>query len=242
MRDSVIRVENISLDFPLVASGLRGLVSTVVGVISPSRRRNFRALDQIDLDIKEGEVFGVIGNNGCGKSTLLRSIAGIYTPDKGRVLVSGRPFLLAGLGTGFSDQLSGRQNAHLYGSMLGHSKQVIDEALPEIIEYSELDEFIDRQLKTYSSGMKARLGLAVASTMQPDVLLIDEVLGVGDPIFKEKSKLRLQKMVEGASTVVIVSHSFGLLSDICSRILLLEKGRIKCLGTPQESIDAYYGR
>lgn len=217
-------------------------MSGLLGVLSPTRRKTFTALQGIDLDIKKGEVFGIIGNNGAGKSTLLQIISGIYPPDEGQVLVSGRPFLLAGLGTGFSPELSGRKNSHLYGSMLGYPKQSIDAAMTEIISFSELEDFIDRPLKTYSSGMKARLGLAVASTMQPDILLIDEVLGVGDPTFKEKSKARIQQMVEDAGTVVIASHSFNLMKDICSRIILLEKGKIKCLGTPDEAIDQYYGR
>ena len=198
------------------------------------------ALEDINFDINQGEVIGIIGNNGCGKSTLLRIISGIIPPGKGSCLVSGKISLLAGLGTGFSSHQTGRENAMLYGSILGYSESQMLEKLPEIIEFSELGSFIEEPLRTYSAGMKARLGLAVASAIEPDILLIDEVLGVGDPNFKEKSTKRIMQMVKGAGTVVIVSHSFGMLAEVCDRIILMEKGSIHSIGPPKEIIKNYY--
>ena len=170
----------------------------------------------------------------------MRVISGIYLPDEGLCQTRGKISLLSGLGTGFSSHQTGRENAILYGSILGYDEQKIREKLPEIIRFSELDEFIDEPIRTYSAGMKARLGLAVASAIEPELLFIDEVLGVGDPKFREKSTSRILEMVKNAGTVVIVSHSFGMLSEICDRIILIDKGRIIADGLPQDSIAKYY--
>jgi ABC-type polysaccharide/polyol phosphate transport system ATPase subunit len=148
--------------------------------------------------------------------------------------------LLAGIGTGFSQHQTGVENAMLYGSILGHNESEMTEKLPEILEFSELGDFIHEPIRTYSAGMKARLGLAVASAIKPDILLIDEVLGVGDPQFREKSKTRILNLVEQTGTVVIVSHSFGLMKDICDRVGVVHKGKLVMVGTPSEAIDAYY--
>jgi ABC-type polysaccharide/polyol phosphate transport system ATPase subunit len=190
--------------------------------------------------VKAGEVFGLIGKNGSGKSTILRVMSGIYPPDEGSCYVSGKVSLLAGIGTGFSQHQTGVENAMLYGSILGHNESEMTEKLPEILEFSELGDFIHEPIRTYSAGMKARLGLAVASAIKPDILLIDEVLGVGDPQFREKSKTRILNLVEQTGTVVIVSHSFGLMKDICDRVGVVHKGKLVMVGTPSEAIDAYY--
>ena len=209
MTETSIQLDGIKLHFPKQRN--------IFGIISDFFRkkvRRFTALSGIDLEIAQGEVVGIIGRNGSGKSTLLRVISGIYPPDEGEVRAAGDISLLAGLGTGFSPHQTGRENALLFGSILGHDEQEMREKLDEIIEFSELGMFIDEPLRTYSAGMKARLGLAVASAIKPNILLIDEVLGVGDPNFREKSKKKILSMVQGASTVVIVSHSFGLMTDI----------------------------
>lgn len=230
-----IELKNISLRFPKQ----RNIVSIVLDFFR-KRERKFTALKEIDLKIQQGEVVGIIGRNGSGKSTLLRVISGIYPPDGGKVHAAGDISLLAGLGTGFSAHQTGKENALLYGSILGHNEDEMRKKLDEILEFSELGPFIDEPLRTYSAGMKARLGLAVASAIKPNILLIDEVLGVGDPSFKEKSKKKILSMVKGASTVVIVSHSFGLMTDICDRVILLDHGQVMCDGTPQDSIKKYY--
>lgn len=235
MTETSIRLEGIALDFPKQ----RNIIGIVADFFN-KKDRKFTALSGIDLEIKQGEVVGIIGRNGSGKSTLLRVISGIYPPNHGEVYAAGDISLLAGLGTGFSAHQTGRENALLYGSILGHGEKEMVAKLDDIIEFSELGSFIDEPLRTYSAGMKARLGLAVASAIKPNILLIDEVLGVGDPNFREKSKKKILDMVKGASTVVIVSHSFGLMSDICDRVILLHQGKVMHDGPPQESIKKYY--
>jgi ABC-2 type transport system ATP-binding protein len=235
MTQPSIQLEGITLHFPKQ----RNIFEILVDFFK-RKERKFTALSGIDLEVQQGEVIGIIGRNGSGKSTLLRVISGIYPPDEGTVHAAGDISLLAGLGTGFSAHQTGRENALLYGSILGHGEKEMLAKLDEIIEFSELGAFIDEPLRTYSAGMKARLGLAVASAIKPNILLIDEVLGVGDPNFREKSKKKILDMVQGASTVVIVSHSFGLMTDICDRVVLLDHGKIITQGDPQDSIKAYY--
>ena len=231
-----IVLRNIGLRFPKQ----RGLIRILLGLFKRQKPTEFVALEGVSLEIQKGEVVGIIGRNGSGKSTLLRVIAGIYPPDEGEVHAAGDISLLAGLGTGFSQHQTGRENALLYGSILGHTEREMSEKIEEIIEFSELGTFIDEPLRTYSAGMKARLGLAVASAINPNILLIDEVLGVGDPNFREKSKKKILDMVKGASTVVIVSHSFGLMTDICDRVVLIDQGQIEFVGEPQDAIKQYY--
>ena len=235
MTKTAIQLNDISLHFPKQ----RNPLAIVLDFIKKNDRK-FTALKDVNIEINQGEVVGIIGRNGSGKSTLLRVISGIYPPDTGEVHAAGDISLLAGLGTGFSGHQTGRENALLYGSILGHNEDEMREKLDEIIDFSELGDFIDEPLRTYSAGMKARLGLAVASAIHPHILLIDEVLGVGDPNFKEKSKEKILSMVKGASTVVIVSHSFGLMTDICDRVILLHHGEVMHDGPPQESIKKYY--
>jgi ABC-2 type transport system ATP-binding protein len=235
MSETAIQLENVSLDFPKNQGFISFFKHLVLG-----QKPAFAALRNINLTVKKGEVLGVIGKNGSGKSTLLRVISGIYPPNNGACYAAGSISLLAGLGTGFSGHQTGRENAILYGSILGHDEQIMAQKLPEIIEFSELGSFIDEPVRTYSSGMKARLGLAVASAIQPDILLIDEVLGVGDPQFKEKSKQRILDLVKTTGTVVLVSHSFGLMKDICDRLVFIDKGQIVGIGDPEEIIKLYY--
>jgi len=235
MSHTTVEMENVGLHFPRSS----GILASIKSLFKKNRS-GFTALEGINLTVKSGEVVGIIGKNGSGKSTLLRVIAGIYPTDEGECRVRGDISLLSGLGTGFSRHLTGRENAILYGSILGHSIQTMEELMAEIIDFSELGEFIDQPLRTYSAGMKARLGLAVASAIQPDILLVDEVLGVGDPNFREKSMERILGMVEDAGTVVIVSHSFTLMKKICSRMILIHKGKILSEGEPESVIAAYY--
>ena len=235
MTAPIIILDNVDLKFPK----LKGILSAIKDKLT-GKTTSFTALKNVNLEINSGEVFGLIGKNGSGKSTILRVISGIYPPDEGQCKVSGSISLLAGLGTGFSGHQTGIENALLYGSILGHNEHEMREMLPEIIQFSELGDFIDEPIRTYSAGMKARLGLAVATAIKPDILLIDEVLGVGDPQFREKSKSRILSLVEKTGTVVIVSHSFALMKDICDRIGVVNQGKIVMVGTPDEAITAYY--
>lgn len=235
---NAVEMNDIYLHFPKSQGLVHGILNTFRN--DDSKKNRFTALEGIDLNIKQGEVLGVIGRNGSGKSTLLRVMAGIYRPDKGQVRVRGTTSLLAGVNVGFNQNLTGRENIHLYGSILGHRKEELEKMIPDILEFSEIGEFIDQPLRTYSSGMKARLGIGIASAIEPDILLIDEVLGVGDPQFREKSKARILDLVKSTGTVVMVSHSFGLMKEICDRVTLIDKGKVAFIGEPAEAISAYY--
>ncbi|MBP51983.1 MAG: teichoic acid ABC transporter ATP-binding protein [Opitutae bacterium] len=241
MNEQVLRLEDVELHFPRKEGALSILKRLVMGFFGKSERGpRSCGLSEINLTIQKGEIIGIIGRNGSGKSTLLRTIAGIYKPDSGWIGIDGQTSLLAGVGVGMNKDLTGRENIHLYGSMLGHERSYMDSMMEEIIQFSELQEFIDEPLRTYSSGMKARLGISVATAVKPDILLIDEVLGVGDPGFKKRSQQRIRDMMDDSNTVILVSHSFGLLKEICSRMIMMEKGKMKCIGTPDEVIGAYH--
>tara|TARA_B100000767_G_C19778385_1_gene544323 strand:- start:7860 stop:8582 length:723 start_codon:yes stop_codon:yes gene_type:complete len=236
MSKSVISVRNVSLSFPRK----KGALGWVKSFFSETKNDKFQALREVSFEVHKGEVLGIIGRNGSGKSTILRVITGILPADSGEVQSSGNHTLLSSLGTGFSAHQTGRENAIIFGIILGYSKQEISEKMDEIIQFSELGPFIDEPIRTYSAGMKARLGLAVAGAICPDILLIDEVLGVGDPKFREKSKKRILDMVGDAGTVVLVSHSFGLMKSICDRVIHLHKGEIAYVGAPEGAIQSYY--
>lgn len=236
----VLELDNITLDYPKGQSVLSIIKRKILQLLRKKTiAPHYRGLDGINLTINRGEVIGVIGRNGSSKSTLLKVMAGIFAPDEGTVFIDGDISLLSGVGQGMNKHLTGRENIHLYGSILGHSKETMDSLTEQIIEFSELHDFIDEPLRTYSSGMRARLGISVATAVKPDLLLIDEVLGVGDPGFKKKSQEKIRKMMDDSNTVIIVSHSFGLLKEICDRMIMMEKGRIRIIGTPEEVISKY---
>jgi ABC-type polysaccharide/polyol phosphate transport system ATPase subunit len=218
-----------------------------VGPVLQSLRNMFRsvnhadntytALRNVSFQARSGEIVGMMGRNGAGKSTLLRLIAGIYRPDEGTVRTVPKVLLLAGLGVGFSVHLTGRENVYLYGSLLSMPKQKIDELFEAIVDFSGLKDFIDQPLKTYSSGMRSRLGFSVACETNPDVLLIDETLSAGDAEFVEKSAARIKSMVNGAHTVLIASHAYDLMSELCTRAVFIEKGEILANGPVRDVIN-----
>lgn len=223
---TVMKIDNITLEYPVPRKYRKEK-------FLPSGIRN------ISLDVKKGEILGIIGKNGSGKSTLLKLMAGIFPPDSGIISIRGSVSLLAGVGVGFHKDLTGRENAYLYGALMGRNQQQIDRLIVNIQEFTELEHHFDRPLRTYSSGMKSRLGISVATAFEPDLLLIDEVLGVGDASFREKSKIKVRKLIENSGAVVMVSHSMALLSDICDKIVLIENGSIVFIGDPKESIKKY---
>jgi len=236
-----VDVDNITIQFPKTKPFFGTIENSISSFLKmeATETDDFVALDGVSLQLFEGEIVGIIGKNGSGKSTLLRTISGIYNPDKGTVRTKGQISLLARLGIGFNVHLTGRENIYLYGSILGHTKKTMDSLIDEIISFSGLELSIDKPLRTYSSGMKTRLSFSVASAVKSEILLIDEVLGVGDYDFREKSKIRMQEMVDDAATVVIVSHSLPILEQMCSRLILIEDGKIKAIGEPKEIIDIY---
>jgi len=223
---TVMRLEDISLEYPVPRQYRKEDVL-------PSGVRN------ISLDIQQGEVLGIVGRNGSGKSTLLKIMAGVFPPDNGIISSKGSVSLLAGVGVGFHKELTGRENAYLYGALMGRTQQQIDELIGEIQDFAELKHHFDRPIRTYSSGMKSRLGISVATAFRPDLLLIDEVLGVGDASFRKKREDRVKQLIQDSGTVVIVSHSMGLLSSICTRIALVENGNVVSIGPPQDTLKAY---
>jgi ABC-type polysaccharide/polyol phosphate transport system ATPase subunit len=197
------------------------------------------ALRQLDLEIRTGETFGIIGGNGAGKSTTLKIFAGILVPDRGTVETVGRVSALLELGAGFHPELTGRENVFLNGSILGVSRRTLNEKYDEIVAFSGLDQHMDLPIKTYSSGMYARLGFAVAVHVDPDILLIDEVLAVGDEMFQRRCAEKITEMRTGGRTVVIVSHALGSLRTMCDRVAWFSEGRLAGIGIPGETIDQY---
>ena len=202
--------------------------------------REFKAIDSVSLRIKRGEVIGIVGKNGSGKSTLLRLIGGIYAPDSGKIVTGGRVTLLVSLGAGFETHLTGRENVMLTGLIYGLERAELDELMPSIIEFSGIESrFIDQPLRTYSSGMRSRLGFSIVSHLEPEILLLDEVMGTGDYEFKKKSQERILEMVNGNSTAIVVSHDTSLLGRICNRVFAMDGGKIVTNGEVSSAISVY---
>jgi lipopolysaccharide transport system ATP-binding protein len=210
---------------------------------SPSKPERFKALDDVSFEIAQGEVVGIIGGNGAGKSTLLKHLANITKPTRGRVIVRGSVAPLIEVGAGLNPELSGRENIFLNGAILGIPRKVIREKLDEIIEFSELSEFIDTPIKRYSSGMAVRLGFAIATSMDADILIVDEVLAVGDLAFQRKCFDRMEELIKRrGKTVLLVSHNIRQVERICSRVLLMDKGRLIKDGSATEVCNLFYER
>ncbi len=197
------------------------------------------AVDGIDLSLDRGEVLGVIGPNGAGKTTLVKLIARILPPTEGRVVVRGNLAAMIALGAGFHPESSARENVMLYGALLGRSRTTMLERLPEIIAWAGLDDFIDVPLRAFSSGMVARLGFAVATDADADILLVDEVLAVGDREFLTKSERRIDRMIRSGSSVVVVSHSLPTIRQMCDRVLWMDHGRARMIGPTEDVVAAY---
>jgi len=200
----------------------------------------FWALRDVTFKVVRGESLAVIGPNGAGKSTLLQVLAGIITPSAGVVEVVGHVSSLLTLGAGFDGDLSGRDNIRLAGAFMGLDHRTVDERLPAMVEYADLGPFIDAPIKTYSSGMRARLGFAIATSVEPDILLLDEVLATGDAAFREKSKARVLELVRQARAIVLVTHDMTWVTEYCNRAMLLEKGGIVAEGKPEEVVAIHY--
>lgn len=196
------------------------------------KAEEFEAIKGISFDVGKGEILGIIGKNGSGKSTLLRAIAGVYAPNEGTIDLKGNSVSLLSLGVGFKDTLTGRDNIYLSGMLLGFSKEQIQEKEEEIIDFAELGDFIDRPVKTYSSGMYSKLAFSITSNLETDIMLVDEVLSVGDERFQKKSLEKMENLINDKDrTVVIVSHSIETLGELCDRVMWLEEGKVKEIGT-----------
>lgn len=232
MRDDVaISVQNVTMSFQLNKEKVDNLKEYVIKLITHKLEyKKFHALNNITFDVKKGEHLAILGFNGAGKSTLLKAIVGVYKPTTGKIEKCGVIAPLLELGAGFDPNYSGKENIFLYGAILGYSREYIESKYDEIVEFSELGNFINLPLKNYSSGMKARLGFSIATAVEPDVLILDEVLSVGDAKFRTKSLKKVQSMFEKGVTVLFVSHSIDQVKAICDTAILLDHGNIIAQG------------
>lgn len=240
MKDYAIEVNHVSMLFRLNRERVDNAKEYFIRLLT--RRLHyteFWALKDVSFKIEKGDRVGVMGFNGAGKSTLLKTIAGVLKPTMGSVKVAGTIAPMLELGAGFDPNYSGAENIYLYGATMGFSRKFIDEKYDEIVEFSELKEFINAPLKSYSSGMKSRLGFAIATAVKPDVLILDEVLSVGDAAFKEKSEQRILDMMEDGVTVLYVSHSTDRIRKLCNKAIILTKGQVVAHGEVNEICDMY---
>jgi ABC-type polysaccharide/polyol phosphate transport system ATPase subunit len=238
MSEPVIELKDVSKKFRIFPDKK----SRMLYALNPrdtKKGQDFYAIKGIDLTVNQGEILGIIGRNGSGKSTLLKIISGILTPTEGKVRTTGKIIPLIELGAGFHPEFTGLENIYFYTVILGYSRTEIDKLLAEIIEFSELGDFINQPIKTYSSGMKSRLAFSVSILVDPDILIIDEVLSVGDEYFKEKSFNRMNKFFKSGKTILFVSHSAEQITELCQRAILLDKGEIIDSGDTKKVTENY---
>lgn len=237
----MIYAENISMRFYLNRQKITNLKEYLIKKIKHEVSFDeFWALRNVSFQVQPGEVFGIIGLNGAGKSTLLKIIAGVIKPTKGVIGVDGKISPLIELGAGFDSDLSARENIFLNAAILGYTKDFIKHRFKEIVEFSELNEFIDVPIKYFSSGMTGRLAFSIATVVEPEVLLVDEILSLGDIHFKHKSSERMTKMMNSGSTVIFVSHDIIKVKEICQRVLWLDKGEVRMLGNAEKVCDNFF--
>jgi len=234
-----ITVRSVSKKFSIPHEIQRSLKGTVLNLLTRKKADTFSAVDDVSLDIENGEFFGIIGPNGSGKSTLLKMIAGIYLPDKGRIKVRGKMSPFLELGVGFTGDLSGRDNIYLYGAVLGLTKEEIDRRFDSIVRFAELERFIDQRLKNYSSGMQVRLAFSVAIQAKAKIFLVDEVLAVGDADFQNKCFNVFKRFKDEGKTVIFVSHDLEAIKKFCDKVALIKNGRLIMTGTAKEAVDTY---
>lgn len=240
MIDSAVHVDNVSKRFRLYHERNQSIKSAIMRG-RRSVHEDFWALTNVNFDVPTGSTFGLIGSNGSGKSTLLKCLAKIYYPEKGSISYKGRIAALLEVGSGFHPELSGRENVFLNGSILGMSKKEITRKFDEIVDFSGVENFIDQPVKNYSSGMYVRLGFAIAINVEPDVLVVDEVLSVGDANFQDKCRQKFIDFKNAGKTVVLVSHSMGQVEDMCDSAAWLRKGELVMVGDARPTIKAYLG-
>jgi ABC-type polysaccharide/polyol phosphate transport system ATPase subunit len=237
---TVINLQNISVRYRLPEERIGTFKEYAIRLLQKRLEyKSFLALQNVSLEIKKGETFGIIGRNGAGKSTLLKVISRVLIPTEGRVQIRGMVSPLLELGAGFHPELTGRENIFLNGTLLGHSRNEIEEQLEDIIEFSELGNFIEAPIRTYSTGMIARLGFAVATAWEPDILILDEILSVGDEAFQQKCKTKLDKLRNGDVTTILVTHNMQTIQSFCTHAIWLNQGQIHALGGVTQVLQAY---
>lgn len=240
----MIKIENVSMKFNLEIEKDFSMKQAFVNLFTKKKKKkkneDFWALKDISFNIGKGEVVGLIGSNGAGKSTLLKVVSGVMKPTKGKVKVKGVISPMIELGAGFDGNLTARENIYLNGAILGYSKEFLDDKFDEIVEFSELKEFLDVPVKNFSSGMTAKLAFSIATIVNPEILIVDEILSVGDIKFQEKSKKKMMEMIKGGTTVLYVSHSLESIKDLCTKVVWLEHGKVVKMGDTNKICDAYY--
>ena len=239
----MIKVENVSMKFNLGVEKDNSLKMMFIRLFDRRKRikkEDFWALKDVSFNVEKGDVVGIVGANGAGKSTILKVVSGVYKPTKGKVTVNGNISPMIELGAGFDGELTARENIYLNGAILGYSKEFIDEKFDEIVEFSELNEFLDVPVKNFSSGMVAKLAFSISTVVEPEVLIVDEILSVGDIKFQEKSKNKMMSMINGGTTVLYVSHSLQSIKDLCSKVLWLDHGKVVDFGETNDICDRYY--
>ena len=236
----IIRANDISMRYLMTYDRIQSIKEYIVQMLRGKiKYEEFWALKNVSFEVERGEVVGIIGHNGAGKSTLLKVISGILKPTGGSLEVHGNVVPMLELGSGFDHDLTGRENIFLNGSILGYSEKYLKEKYEQIVEFSELGKFIDVPIRNYSSGMLMRLAFSIATVVQPEILIVDEILAVGDAAFQEKSKTRMLELMGGGTTVLFVSHSLEQIREMCDRVIWLEHGQVKMMGETQEICDAY---
>ena len=240
MKEKVIQVRNVSMHFNLMTERVDSIKEYVLKLIKGKLLYiDFIALHDVSFDIYKGDILGLIGLNGAGKSTLLKILAGVLKPTTGTVQVKGRIAPLIEVGAGFDPELTARENIFLNGAILGYSRQFLESKFNEILDFAELRDFVDVPVKNFSSGMYARLGFAIATMVEPDILIVDEVLSVGDFRFQEKCEKRIREMIGHGVTIILVSHDSKLIKEMCSRVIWLEHGAIRMIGSTESICDEY---
>lgn len=240
MGKEALVVENVSMKFNLSEEKVDNLKEYVIKLLKRELKYNeFWALKDVSFTLEKGDRIGILGLNGAGKSTLLKVIAGVFKPTEGTVKRNGTIVPLLELGAGFDKQYTGRENIYLYGSVLGYSRKYLDSKYDEIVKFSGLKEFINVPIKNYSSGMKSKLGFSIATIAEPDILILDEVLSVGDAKFRKKSEKKIMSMMEGGTSVLFVSHSLAQVRRICNKAMILDRGKLVAFGDIDEVTPIY---
>lgn len=242
-REVVIRTENLGIKYNLSEQKIDDIKDYIIKAIKGKLNYNeFWALKNVSFTVEAGDHVGILGLNGAGKSTLLKALAGVIKPSEGKVMTKGKIVPLLELGAGFDRQYTGAENIYLYGAVLGYSRKFINSKFDEIVAFSELEDFINVPVKNYSSGMKSRLGFAIATAIQADILILDEVLAVGDAKFRKKCEAKIKEMFSNGTTVLFVSHNLSQVKKLCDKALLLEHGRVAAYGETERIARIYEKR